>query len=271
MFLGLVVFFILAIAAYIIAIRAVKALFRLLTGRRNHPEQPDSRKEKKAAKEDGPSRSESEAKTHREGNDREQETDPVVEEQIRNRHEGVLSAGITESFSDDESGFTLDPKAIADRCTESSSLTYLEFNNRGLAGKDYYGFNLIIEKDWRMVLTYNGQAVASITKTEVKSTVVINGQEVEGTVPAWRINTYPPSLNPGLTPSDLGKMLSAVDRIKECGRDPALAADRMLSAFSDPENITRLKMAVDRKIQLKVSSEGQTKERRPTNSPKRIS
>ena len=270
MFLGLAVFIVLAVAAYVAVLRAVKALFRLLAGQRKMSEPESTRREKKKetnAKEE--SRSESRAKSGQEEIEKGQGLDPE-EEQVRRRHDAALSTGITETFSSDGSGFDLDPKAIADRCTEQSSLTYLEFNNREIAGDDYFGFNLIIEKDSRMVLTYNGQAVASLTKVEVRSTAVINGQEVEGTAPAWRINTFPPSLSPGMVPSDLGKMLSAADRVRECGRDPALAAERMLAAFSDPENVIRLKKAVDRKIQAKESAGKGPASQQRRKSPARL-
>ena len=268
MFLGLAVFFILAFVAYVAILRAVKALFRLLTSQRKMQEPENARQEKKKeSKVKEESRSESRTKSEQEKI--EKEPDPE-EEQIRLRHDAALSTGITESFSSDGSGFDLDPKAIADRCTEQSSLTYLEFNNREIAGDDYFGFNLIIEKDSRMVLTYNGQAVASLTKVEVRSTAVINGQEVEGTAPAWRINTFPPGLSPGMVPYDLGKMLSAADRVRECGRDPALAAERMLAAFSDPENVIRLKKAVDRKIQAKESAGKGPASQQRRKSPARL-
>ena len=254
MFLGLAVFIVLAVAAYVIILRAVKALFRLLTSQQKKPEKQDAKQEKKTEKKGkDESLSESRAQSRQERIEKEQEPDSE-DEQTRLRHEGAIANGITESFSSDDSGFSLDPKAIADRCTESSGLTYLEFNNREIAGADYFGFNLIIEKDTRMALTYNGQAVASLTKDEVKSTAIINGQEVEGTAPAWRINTFPPFLSPGMVTSDLAKMLSAADSIKACGKDPAMVADKMVSVFIEPGNVSRLKYAVDRKIQEKESA-----------------
>ena len=270
MFLGLTVFIILAIVALIVAIRTVKALFRLLTSHKEKGKEqevaPKNGKKEKKGKEEEKANAESEKLSQQEdaGED-------VVESPedglIRQRHEWAIADGITETFSSTDTSLELDPKAFADRCTGESGLTYLEYNNRELAGDDFYGFNLIIEKDSRMVLTYNGQAVASITKVEVKSTAIINGQVVEGTAPAWRINTFPPSLRPGMVPSDLEKMLTAADRIKACGQDPSRVVDTMTAVFSHPDNVNRLKNAVDRKIQEKESGRKADVRQKRTKSP----
>ena len=261
MFLGLAVFIILAIVALIIVIHAVKTLFRLLTVHKkkgkNLDQNPNESKQETKAKEEEKNKEESEQQSQKE-DIAEEVTERPEDGFIRQRHEWALADGITETFSSTDITTELDPKSLADRCTGETSLIYLEFNNRELAGDDFYGFNLIIEKDSRMVLTYNGQAVASITKVEIKSTAVINGQEVEGTAPAWRINTFPPSLRPGMVPSDLEKMLSAAERIKACGQNPSRAVDLMVAEFDHPENVTRIKNAIDRKIQEKESGRKET-------------
>ena len=146
-----------------------------------------------------------------------------TEDLIRNRYSEATLQGITESFASEEAMMEIAPKTVADLCVSSSGITYLEFNNRELASEDYFGFNLIVEKDSRMVLTYNGHAVASITAVETKATAIINGQEVEGTAPGLRINTFPPHLSPGMVPGDLERMLTAADRIRACGGDARMA------------------------------------------------
>ena len=105
-----------------------------------------------------------------------------------------------------------------------------------------------------MVLTYNGRALASLTAVELRSTAVVNGQEEEGTVPGFRINTFPPAFTEEMAPSDLIRMLDASGRIRACGSDPALVAECMISEFTAPDNIRKLKINVDSKIQAKESS-----------------
>lgn len=273
MFLGLTVFIILAIVALIVAIRTVKALFRLLTSHKEKgKEQEDSKigKKEKKGKEEVKTTAESEMQSQQEDVGEEVVESPE-DGLIRQRHEWAIADGITETFSSTDTSLELDPKAFADRCTGESGLTYLEYNNRELAGDDFFGFNLIVEKDSRMVLTYNGQAVASVTKVEVKSTAIINGQVVEGTAPAWRINTFPPSLRPGMVPSDLEKMLTAADRIKACGQDPSRVVDTMTAVFSHPDNVTRLKNAVDRKIQEKESGRKESMRQKKAKGPVKLS
>lgn len=271
MFLGLAVFIILAIVALVVAIRTVKALFRLLTSHKEKgKEQEAAQKIGKKDKEEERIQSESERQSQQEEAGEEVAESPE-DGLIRQRHEWALADGITETFSSTDTSLELDPKALADRCTGESGLTYLEYNNRELAGDDFFGFNLIIEKDSRMVLTYNGQAVASVTKVEVKSTAIINGQVVEGTAPAWRINSFPPSLRPGMVPSDLEKMLTAADRIKACGQDPSRVVDTMTAVFSHPDNVTRLKNAVDRKIQEKESGRKESMRQKKAKGPVKLS
>ena len=269
MFLGLAVFIILGIALGIIALRAVKALLRLLSGARKDPQEKEAAEDRSArkreseteSKEKSEKESAEEAKSESEQLEKAPETepDPAVEV-IHNRYADAHLTGITEAFASQEQMMEIDPKTVADLCVGGSGITYLEFNNRELAGEDYYGFNLIVEKDTRMVLTYNGQAVASITAVETRATAIINGQEVEGTVPGLRINTFPPTLSPGMVSSDLEKMLSAAERIRSCGSDARLAADCMIEEFTDPGNISRLKASIDGKIQSKESVRKQSRE-----------
>lgn len=265
MFLGLAVFIILAIAAAILVIRTIKALFRRLTGHKEgHGHNALKEDGKKKSEQEDRAEKESEEKSQQETKDRAEDPE---EEFVHQRHEWALADGITEDFSTNDTSMEVEPKAIEERCTEVGGLTCLEFENRDLAGKDFFGFNLIIEKDSRMVLTYNGQAVASITKVEVKSTAIINGQETEGTAPAWRVNTFPPSLRPGMVISDLDKMLSASDRIKACRQNPSRIVDMMISEFSSPENTVRLKCAIGPKIQEKEAGSKKAVQQKRAKGP----
>ena len=248
MFLGLAVFLVLALVASILVFRLIRALFRILKGEKKEDQEKEAaskEESKKEQKQESIAESKSESKELEQGPSEEEQAEAEL---MQARHEYARSRGITEEFAPEGKLIEIDPKTAADLCVSGSGLTYLEFNNRELASEEFYGFNLIIEKDTRMVLTYNGQAVASITAVETRATATINGQEVEGT------------LKPGMVPSDLEKMLGAAERIRACGNDPAMVADCMLSEFTDPENVRRLKNAVDQKIQSKESSQKQSQE-----------
>ena len=104
-----------------------------------------------------------------------------------------------------------------------------------------------------MVLTYNGCAVATLTKEERETTAIINGESVKGSLPAYRTNTFPPELREGMVVSDLEKMLEASERIKNCYGNPEQVSAIMKEYFTRGDNISRLKRAIDRKIQSKVS------------------
>ena len=271
MFLGLAVFIAAAAALAILAVRAVKSLIRRLSGGKDtgKKDEGSGKPQRKESPDDeireSPGESES-LSGHKES----QETS--LPEEVRNRYAAVTERGITEMFWTEGTDFTIESGTVADLCVRDSLLTHLEFDNRFLAGDDFYGFNLIIEDDERMVLTYNGQAVASITKVEMETTAVINGRTVEGTAPAYRVNTFPPTLTPGMATSDLENILYASDRIRACGGDPRLAADAMVYEFTEAVNVSKLKGAVDRKIQEKETApkkvhqekqEGPSKRRAP--------
>lgn len=250
MFLGLFVFASAAILLTILAVKALKRIARLFTGdkaeNKGKDEKPSKGKKQDASKTEEKTRVQAEEK----GPDIQQEQ---PSEELRQRYAGALFLGITESFYTGETPFVIDSKTLADDCVNTSSITYLEFNNRLLAGDDYFGFNLVVEEGERMILTYNGQALASITKIETEATAIINGTEVKGTAPGYRINTYPPHLSEGMAPSDVERMLEATDHIKGLPGNPMLVAQAMTEFFTHPENISKLKGAVDRKIQSRES------------------
>ena len=251
MFLGLAVTILLAILAIILVVKAVKAIFRALTGGKKEAQDNEPKADKKSKKEPKESESESETLEKTEG----AELEPVSED-LKSRYALSQFEGITETEWTEAASVELNPDVVESRCVQQSSITHLEFNNRELAGDEFYGFNIHVEMDKKMTLTYNGQAVASITRIDVTATAIINGEEVTGTEPGYRINTFPPKLTPGMVPSDVEKMLSAADHILACNGDPEKAAEAMMAEFCAPGNVARLKNSIDGKIQQR---EAQTK------------
>ena len=243
MFLGLAVF---AIVATILAILALKAVHTLSLGRSGR--QAASGKKLSEAE---ATKKESQAKGQEQT--QKSQVEKEVPEETKRRYSASLFNGISEAFHQEETSFRIDEKATADECIAQGALSYIEYNNRELAGKDFFGFNLIVEEDSRMVLTYNGCAVATMTKVERVTTGIINGETVTGTIPAYRTNTFPPELREGMVVSDLEKMLEASERIKGCAGDPEQVAAVMKEYFTQGENISKLKGAIDRKIQSKES------------------
>lgn len=269
MFVGLILFAIIAITLTVLLIKAVKGIFRLLTGGKK--QEQDRKEDARTSKQKAAANRESEtvAERARQEEGVSQEPEPLGEE-LEQRFAFSRSEGITESFWTEYSPLEIHEKNFADICTLGSQLTYLEFGNRSLAGEDFHGFNLLIEEDSRLVLTYSGQAVASITRVETTTSFQINGRTVEGTGPSYRINTFPPTLRPGLVPGDLVRMLEAVDRVKGAGGEPMMVANAMLSEFMDGENISKLKSSIDGKIQSNESSLRRNREQKPDKGPKRM-
>ena len=272
MFLGFVVFAILAAIVATVVLRTLRKIVRRLTGKKTDKPKEDKKKDKK------PSVSESQ-KENKENEIAKEETaheeQPQLElsEDTRGRYEAAVSSGISEAFSPEDADFQIDEKALADECVADSSLSYLEYHNRELAGDDFHGFNLIVEHDSRMVLTYCGSAVASMTKVERKATAIINGETVSGTMPGFRINTFPPELKPGMTVTDLETMLVASDCIKGIGGDPSIVAIQMIGFFTDPKNTAKLKGSIDRKIQSKesVRKSKENSQRQAQKGPRKLS
>lgn len=268
MFLGLAVFFILSILLLVILVRAIKWLFSTLTGGKRQVQEQSKQPPKEGRKgEEKSVETISESAAEAESDSLEQD---VPCEELKREYSSSLFRGITEAFWTEDSPLEIDEKTFADRCTQNSGLTYLEFNNRSLAGEDFFGFNLLIEEDVRMVLTYNGQAVASITRVETSTSFQINGRTVEGTRLSYRINTFPPALKPGMVPDDLAKMLAAADRVRACGGDPVQVADAMLTEFTGSENVSKLKTAIDGKIQSKESTLRRQQEKKTERAPRRM-
>ncbi len=88
---------------------------------------------------------------------------------------------------------------------------------------------------------------------ERETTAVINGETVTGTVPAYRTNTFPPELKEGMVVSDLERMLEASERIRALAGDSEAVSLALQEFFTQGDNVTKLKGAIDRKIQSKES------------------
>ena len=266
MFLGLIVAAVIAVTAFILAAKAVKRFLKLFSGKDKNRKSPGDRK-KDAGK--GPKEASETAKESAAEEEVTKEEEAVPEE-FRNRYAAASSEGIGEDFWNEETAFRIDGKTIADSCVEGSSLTYLEYSNRELTGDEFHGFNLIVEEGSRMVLTYGGVAVATLTRTERTCTAMINGETVTGTMPAYRTNTFPPELRPGMVASDLERMLEASLSIRSCGGNPEAVSRAMVELFKGPENITLLKTAIDRKIQAKESLRKGPRSQKTLRSPTRL-
>ena len=268
MFLGLATFIALSLVTLFLVLRLVRRVLRLFSGGRKDDSQPREKKEKKPkGKKEEKAQKESES-LQKKDSPAETPEDEALEQEIA----GALSSGITETFVDKPDGVSIDGKAFADAIVKEGVLSYLEFNNRELAGKGFSGFNLIIEKDSRMVLTYAGQAVASITQIDREVEVTVNGEETTLTRQSFRINTFPPSLTRGMVPEDVRRMLDAAGRVRLADKDPGLAVDAMLAVFSEPENIRALKRTIDPRIQAKesVRKNSEKKGEAKVNIPKKL-
>ena len=266
MFSGVIIAAVLAILVTVLGLRAIRWVLGLLSGARE--------KEGKEARRDKPSedkkasRKEEKAKEAKESVKKEKPQEELSEE-TRQRYAGALFSGISEEFAPEGTPFRIDGKAIADECVEGSRLTYLEYNNRGLAGDEFHGFNLIVEEDSRIVLTYGGNAVATITKIEREDTAVINGETVTGTVPGYRINTFPPKVKEGTTVTDVERMLDAAGAVKGLN-DPETVLGVMKGLFTEEDNVALLKGSIDGKIQAKESSRKKQTENLSRKGPKRL-
>ena len=256
MFLALIVLVLAAMVAGTLVARATKAILSIFRG-------SDSKEEtaKEPVKSEKVSTQESQQETAETGV---QQDNGFSEEQAA-RLDHAQRLGISEVFWKEPSECRIDGKSIADTCVESSSLTYLEVNNRELAGNDFMGFNLIVEQDSRVVLTYDGQAVATLTRVEKTVRKDKDGSTEEVKTVHYRTNTFPPKLARGMVPDDVEKMLCAASSIRATDGDPELVLSEMISCFSSTENASKFKLNVDPKIQAKESKK-RSQEKKTTRS-----
>lgn len=250
MYLALIFLIFVAIVAAAIIGRVVKSVISLVRNGSNK-ENPEKKTEDTKKTEDPKQEKKlDEAKAEELS---QSEAGPALSEEQTNRYALAKRVGITEDFWKEPTEMKIDGKDFADRCVESSGLTYLEVNNRVMAGEEFNGFNILIEENQKMTLTYQGQAIATLTRSEKKVTKTVDGKEVSETHILYRTNTFPPKLSPGMVPDDLEKMFAARDEIRMCEGDPQRVASHMRSIFSDSDNVDKLKQNIDPKIQAKES------------------
>lgn len=248
MYLALIVLLAAVIAVSVLVTKVIKSVFSAgKTSPEGKTEQGEKKEELKKTKEESPKEEKAEAEQQKA-----EEKETLSEEQT-NRFAAARRAGITESFWSEKTDFSIDTKAFADKCVSGSSLSYLEVNNRALAGPDYLGFNVLVEQGEKMTLTYQGQAVATLTRQEKTVTKTVDGKEVSEKITFFRTNTFPPHLTSKMVPDDLEHMLQATTSIIACNGSPELVFDRILDIFTEPGNVEKLKENIDTKIQAKES------------------
>lgn len=216
----------------------------------------DGRKDKKEVKDEAEEPKEKQPLTQEEI---EEEIKNQLDEQIRGEFEGVTRHGITESFWNKDSAVTLDSKELADQVVRNSQMTYLEFNNRHMADSLFSGFNLNLEEGNKLTMTYQGHAIAILSRIETKD------KDTDKSRTLYRVNTFPPRLGSKTCTEDVTNMLDARGRIKSCEGNPDQVLAEMLNLFCKPENIRDLKMNIVPKIQAKESKHKErSKENRPS-------
>ncbi len=251
MFTGLVIFVAAIIFAAVKLLKMTRALFRGGGGRN------DSESEaKKTPKEDARNKE----KVQEEAAQVQQEKPPTLEESMeeetRSRYDAAQGSGIYEIFWKKGSELSLSGKDLADAVTSQCGMTYLEFNNRMMAGADFRGFNLLLDEGKKLTLTYYGKAIASIAKVETK--VFADGKDTGKTLTLFRTNTFPPFLREGMIVADVKKMLSLRQVIAACDGHPVAVCTAMLEEFCAVDNIQKLKRDIGPKIQAKESKLAQS-------------
>ena len=73
-----------------------------------------------------------------------------------------------------------------------------------------------------------------------------------------------------MIPDDLARMLTAAERVRSCGSDPVQVADAMIAEFTGDENVSKLKTAIDGKIQSKESTLRRQQEKKTERAPRRM-
>ncbi len=253
MFAALILVVILAIVTGVIVLKAIRSALSLLSMRGRKPQDAHTesiKPDRSSKKEKG--KNESEEISQEKKKSPEETPDPLNEEE-RERLSQASQAGITESFWTEKSDVVINGKDFADACVENSALTYLEVNNRNLAEENFFGFNVIIEDDKKMTLTYRGSAIVSLTRIEKETTAVINGETVKGTQVMYRTNTFPPRYVSGMLPDDIDRMISAARAADACEGNPKLVKELMENCFTGDGNIPRLRADIVSKIQAKES------------------
>lgn len=270
MYLALILFAIVAAVVAIVAIKAVRAALRMVRssgsgqGNSDDSKKPEGKESKTQSKE-----KEQEESTAKKSQEQKEES-PAFTEGHLNRYAAARDEGISESFWEKDTEFNISTEALSKQCIRDSRLSTLEMADRNIAGSEFYGFNLLIEENRNITLTYQGQAVATLTRLEKTVSSEKGGETVSQTKVTFRTNTFPPHLKPGMVPDDLEKMLGAVDRIVACNGNPELVAGVMTSEFCESTNIIRLRQSIDPKIQ-EMQIQGKDMKKGPSEKPRDLS
>lgn len=245
-----------AIATFLMA-RMVIGIFKSLRGRDREQQQKQAtaseqndKKDKTDEKKEKKEVSEDQQKNAQEDIQSEAEQLYSLQEM---RVDNEIDKGIHEDFWMEQTEFSIDGKLCADLCVAQTSLSYIEFNNRSMANDSFFGFNLFIEDNHKMTLTYNGQAIATLTRVEKESIITKDGVQEKVKTSFYRTNTFPPHLSSLMIASDVDQMIAAREAINACAGDPAKVADVMMERFMKPENVNKLRRNIVMKIQAKES------------------
>ncbi len=275
MFVELALIIILAIAIGALVLKAIRSAVSFLGmgGQKDREAQKEAQepdKSKTKEKEKKESEEKSEEKSQQKEQSPEEAPDLLSEEE-QERLSRASQTGITESFWTEKSDVAINGKDFADSCVNSGAITYLEVNNRNLAGENFFGFNVIIEDDRKMTLTYRGSAIVSLTRIEKATTAVINGETVKGTQVMYRTNTFPPRYVSGMLPDDIDRMISAARAADACEGNPKLVKELMEKCFTGDGNIPRLRADIVSKIQAKESArQTQSKGKAQNSKPRQL-
>ncbi len=274
MFVTLILFAVAVAALFIAVTRLLRSLMRRIVGGKDkgREEAKDEGTGKKKGKSSGKEKEEDEQQEQVQEREEDVELTPEqLEERLgpemRDRYQASCTFGITEEWWKDPSGVSLRGKDIADMVVDNSSLSFLEYNNRMLADESFGGFNIMLEDGRKMTLTYQGTAVATLTRVE--SRVVVDKKVTDQVRVIYRTNLFPPRLTPQTTFFDVKRILEAQDRISMCQGDPEKVCERMIGEFTRWENVSELKRNVDPKIQARESRRARPQEDTPTRQPRR--
>lgn len=243
MFTGLILLALVSFLAVTVVASAIKAAFRAVRkagGKEEPKEKSDGKAEEKKTPEKKP-----EEKTSVKEEVREEKAEPTVESEEMER---LKARGITEVYWNGYSALEIDGKTLADLAVARSKLSYVEFNNRHLAGEEFHGFNIEVKDGEKMALTYRGQVLSTLTRIVEKTTEIVDGKDEERESVKYRTNTFPPLLGKDMCVSELAELLEVTRYIQSCGGEPCRVADAMLDSFLREGNVSKLKFSIDDKI-----------------------
>ena len=243
MFTGLILLAVLALLAVAAVSAAVKAAISAVR------KASSGQKKEEAVKEEKPEERKSRQKEEAPAQQQESLPEETVSQEWEESISRLQEQGIGEAFWTEKTDIELDGKALADLVVSGTSLSYMEFNNRHLAGDGFMGFNIEIKDGEKMALTYRGNVLVTLTKVTEKVPEPKEGEPEEKVM--YRTNVFPPFFGKDMAVSELADLLQITGAVSECGGDPCLVADVMLGVFSQDSNIRHLRADIDGKIREK--------------------